>query len=362
MTTTAQAGILGYGLQADGLKGGAVDTWYRHKANVIGLGPVVEKQIPPPEIGGTNNPTGAYVSGTYYAGRISLTPRLEGDFGWLLLALAGACASGANATTGFTHRFTQLAGFPIFIPFMGFRRLIPGQNASVDVGDIGLDCLIQTAVFNFPQVGPMTLDLDVLGRDWLLDEAPDLWTWADQAEAYKSVPMVMKGSGIRWPNTAIFGGNPLPVTNARVTLNNNTTTVQEERIIGSYLPDDFATRQRTLSIEMTYKWANPDLYRFVLNGGDPAVTGFDPCIPNSDFELRIETPCDIDEGSVDHPWAFQVEAPNVSWQASPMQLSGDDILSFDVTGTAVEAASGAAEDYFVLLLENEQASYPLPAA
>jgi len=360
MTVTSQAGMVGSGIQANGLKGGAVSTWYRYKANVIGLGPVVEKQVPPPEIGGTNNPTGSYVSGTYYAGRVSLTPRLEGDFGWLLLAIAGDCVSAANATTGFTHRFAQSPTNPIFIPFLSFRRSIPGVTQDTDVGDIGKDCIIQTAVFNFPQVGPLTVDMDVMGRDWLLDDAPELWAWADIAEPYTSCPMVMKGSGIRWPNVALFGGNPLPVTNARVSLNNNTTTVQEERVIGSYFPDDFATRQRTLTVEMTYKWANPDLYRFVLNGGDPAVTGFDPCIPNSDFELRIESPCDIDEGVINHPWALQFEAPNMSWNASPLQLSGDDILTFDVTGTAVEAATGAAEDYFAILLENTQASYPMP--
>ncbi|MFC1976046.1 hypothetical protein ACFLXQ_06585 [Chloroflexota bacterium] len=41
-------------------------------------------------------------------------------------------------------------------------------------------------------------------------------------------------------------------------------------------------------------------------------------------------------------------------------MSGDDILTFDVTGTALEAASGLAENYFGFDLENEVVSYPMP--
>jgi hypothetical protein len=274
--------------------------------------------------------------------------------------MTGQVASAVNATTGYTHTFSQMAGYPAFIPWMGFRRYVPGVDNTTDVGDIGIDCLISSVTFNFPQVGPLSVDMDVQGRDWALDDAPDLWTWADVYEDYDSVPMVMKGTGIRLPNLALLGGNPLPATNARVTLANNTTTVQEERVIGSYFPDDFATRQRVLTVELTYKWSDPNLYRFILNGGNPADTDFSPCVPNSDFEIEVESPCDVDPGTIDFPWKFKISAPNVSWQATPLQLSGDDILTFDVTGTALEASTGLAEDYFSLDLENEVASYPMP--
>jgi hypothetical protein len=361
MSITAQTGLLGFGIQDDGRKGNPVQTWYRHKALFVGFGPDIQKEVAPPEIGGINNPTGAYKSGYYVGGRISFQPRLEGDFGWILLGATGEAISAANATTGFGHEFRQTANAS-FIPFMGFRRVIPGIDTDTDLGETLIDCVISTITLNFPQVGPLSVDIDTIGRDFLLDNAPDLFTWADVTEDYDSVPMVMKGSGLVLPNWIYGGGLPLPATSARVTLNNNTTTQQEERIIGAYNPDDWATRQRTLSVEFTYKWANPDLYRFIINGGDPATLDFQPCIEYTDLQLQVESPCDIEPGAVDFPWVFRVEAPKVDWRFDMLQLSGDDIINLNVTGVAIEADTALATDYFKFFLDNEQAAYALPAA
>jgi hypothetical protein len=361
MSVTAQAGLFGFGIQANGEKGQPVGTWYRHKALFAGYGPDVQKEVAPPEISGINNPTGAYKTGAGFGGRVSLQPRLEGDFGWLLLGAAGNCSSVANATTGFTHTFTQKPGNAIFIPFMGFRRVIPGRDTTKDLGETGKDCIIPTMVINYPQVGPLSTDLQILGREFLFDNAPDLFAWADVTENYDSVPMVMKGSGLLLPNWVFGGGVPLPATNARVTLNNNTSTPQEERVIGSYFPEDFTTRQRSLTIEFTYKWDNPDLYRFIINGGDPATLDFRPCCEYTDLQLEVESPCDISD-AVPFPWTFRIEAPKVDWRYDPIQLSGDELLMMNVTGVAVEADSTLAEDYFKFILSNAQASYPMPVA
>ena len=362
MTITSQAGIFGFGIQDDGVKGAAVQAWFRHKANTVSMAPVVEKDVPPPEISGANITTGSFISGTYYAGRVSLIPRLENYFGNLLLGAFGAVTSEANATTGFTNKFHLSAVYPAFVPFMKFRRLIPGRDAANEIGEVGNDAQINSITFNFPQVGPLSVDFDITGRFWTLDEAPDLWTWAGVTETFESVPMVMKGTGITMPNLALLGGVALPATNARVTLNNGTTTVREERIIGSYFPDDFATRQRTAEVTLTYKWADPNLYRFVLNGGDPAVAEFQPCVPNSDFAVEVETPCDIDEGTIDYPWKLRLDADNVSWEASPLTLSQDDILTFDVTGTIIEPTDGDITNYLSATMFNNINTYAIPTA
>ena len=361
MSVTSQGATVGWGLQSGGLKEAAIATWYRHKGMAIGISPNVQKQIAPPEIGGNNNPTGGFVSGSHVEGRLSVIPRLEGDFGWLLLAATGNCLSAANGTTGYSNRFRQAPGLATFLPFMGFRRIIPARTANGFLGEIFTDCIVSSMALTFPQVGYMSAEFDIIGRFWQFDNAPALWTWSDITEDFDSVPMVMKGSGIRLPNLAILNGEPLPATNARITLNNNTTTVREERVLGSYHPEDYTPKQRSLQLEFTYKWRDSGLYRFLLNGGDPATLDFQPCIPNSDFELRVESACDIDEGVINHPWALQIDAPNVMWQASPLQLSGDDLLMLQITGTAMEAASGLAEDYFGITVENEVSAYTVPA-
>lgn len=363
MTITAQAGIVGYGLNDNGAKGGAVQSWYRHRTLVAGMAPVVEQQVAPPEISGPNIPTGAYKSGNFYAGRFSIQPRLEGDFGWLLLGATGASASAAHGTIAGlnVHAFNMKPGAATFLPFMGFRRHIPGLSTADDDGDIGEDCVISAMTFNLPQVGPLSVDMDVVGRKGKMDDAPDLWTWADIVEPFESVPMVMKGSGIVLPSWTPGGGLALPITGARVSLANNTTSPQEERIIGSYNPDDFAVRQRSFTVELTYKWKDADLCRLVWNG-NAVGNDFYPCITTTDFQLRVESPCDIDPGTIDAPYALQFDAPKMFWQTQPLQLSGDDMVMLQIVGTALEPASTLPEDYYTITLENEQASYPLPTA
>ncbi len=362
MTITSQAGTIGFAIQDDGVKGGAVQTWYRHKALVASVAPVIQQEVAPPEISGPNIPTGAYKSGTFYAGRMAIQPRLEGDFGWLLLGSTGQVATAAHPTqTGvIQHVFTYADNLATFIPFMGFRRIIPGKDPLLtdDEGEIGIDCLISAVTFDFPQVGPLGVTFDVVGREWTLDDAPDLWTWADVPESYDSVPMVMKGTGITLPNWTPGGGTQLPITGARVTLANNTTSPQEERIIGSYNPDDFAVRQRSMIVEMTYKWENPDLCRLIANGNVGNL--FAACIDFTDFHLTVETPCDINPGTVDYPWALEFDAPNMFWQMQPVQLMGDDIIMLQIVGTAIEPASGLPQDYMSITLNNGQAAYVMP--
>jgi hypothetical protein len=359
MTITAQSGIMGFGLQP--AKGTLASTWYRHKALMVGFGPITPKDTAPPEIGGAPNPTGVFKTGAWYAGQATFQPRLEGDFGWLLLGLAGNVVSAANDSTGFTHLFTQKPGLggASFIPWMSFRRYLPGPDAANDMGDVGLDCLINAMTFNIPQVGPLSVQTAVTGRIPTLDDAPNLWTWADEYEDYDSVPMSMTGH-FKLPNFTPAAGASIPATGATVTITNGTTGVDEERVIGSYHPDDFATRQRVLQVQFTHKVNNYDLWRFIFNGGDPAEGGFKPCIQFSDFEVMVESPCDIEEGVTNFPWQLSIRAPKVSWEAGPVQLEGDSIISQQYTGLAVEADTGLPEDYFEIELRNTQASYPLP--
>ena len=327
----------------------------------MSVGPVVEKEVAPPKIGGSHNPTGAYKSGAFYAGRATVLPRLEGDIGWLLLGLAGAVAAPTTLGSGATqHVFSQApaaGGGPAFLPWMSFRRFIPGESSTSDLGDIGQDCVINSATFTLPQVGPVAMDLDITGRIPTLDDAPDIWTWDDVYEEFESVPMSMAGT-FRLPS---FAAGAQPATGARVTIMNNTTTVREERILGSYFPDDFAPRQRIFQVEWTYKWADPDLCRFIFNGGTPADANFAPCIDFSDCEIIVESPCDINPGTIDQPWRLRFYAPIVDWrEAGPIVLAGDEMLMQQYTGIAIETP-GVPETYFTITLENEQAtSYPIP--
>jgi hypothetical protein len=187
------------------------------------------------------------------------------------------------------------------------------------------------------------------------------WTWADVAEDFDSVPMSMKGGGLTI--AALNGGAALPLTQARVTLQNNTTSPDEEAIIGSYFAEDFTPKMRSLVFEATYKWKDAELYRYAYNGGDLASAVINPCLSYKNTVLTVESPCDIDPGTIDFPWKLQVIAPKVRWRMQgPPQLAGDELLQMQLVGTAVEADSGDPEDYFQFILDNEQTGYTLPIA
>jgi hypothetical protein len=370
MSLTSQSSIFGIALQVNGLKGGAAGPWYRFKTLAANGGPVLNEQMSPPEMGGNNNPTGMYLSSAGYNVNASLQPRLEGDFGWILLAAAGGAATVVDTPgTGVNrHTFSQAlaaAGGSKFLPFIQARRYIPGATPAAAVGDMGIDAVISALSLALAPGQPVKTDLAIIGREPRLttDSAPASgWTWADIAEDFDSVPMPMAGTANGLTVGSLNGGAALPLTAAKVTLQNNTTT-QEEAVINSYYLEDFTPKMRSLTFEATYKYKDPELYRYAFNGGNLASAVINPCLSYENTVLTVESPCNIDPGTIDFPWKLQIVAPKVRWRmAGPPQLAGDELIQLQLVGTAVEADTGNPEDYFQFILDNEQTGYALPTA
>ncbi|MCL4303187.1 MAG: hypothetical protein KJ077_46305 [Anaerolineae bacterium] len=367
MSITSQGGIFGLALQIGGLKGGAAGPFYRYKTLAANLGPIINEQMSRPEMGGNNNPTGLYLSSAGYGGSVSLQPRLEGDFGWILLAACGAATTvvdtpGASVNR---HTFSQAlaaAGGSKFLPFVQTRRFIPGATAPAAIGDYGIDCVLSALSMSLAPGQPVQAEIAIQGREPRLTTtgAPASgWTWSDVAEDFDSVPMPMKAGGLTI--AGLGGGNPLPLTAARVTLQNNTTSPDEEAVINSYYAEDFTPKMRTLTFEATYKWRDAELYRYAYNGGDLNSAVINPCLSYKTTTLTVESPCNIDPGTIDFPWRLQVVAPNVRWRMQgPPQLAGDELIQMQLVGTAIEADSGDPEDYFQFILDNEVVAYALP--
>lgn len=368
MSITSQSGIFGLSLQLNGLKGQAASTnWYRYKTLAANIGPILNEQMSKPEMGGTNNPTGLYLSSAGFGGSASLQPRLEGDFGWILLAAAGGAATVVDTPgTGVNrHTFSQAlaaAGGSKFLPFFQARRYIPGATAAAAVGEIGIDCVLSSLDLSLAPGQPVQAELSIQGREPRLTTtaAPASgWTWADIAEDFDSVPVPMRAGGVTIAD--LNSNNPLPLTSAKVTLQNNTTSPDEEAVINSYYPEDFTPKMRTLTFEATYKWRDAELYRYAYNGGDLTSAVINPCLTYKNTVLTVQSPCDIDPGTIDFPWQLQVVAPRVRWRMQgPPQLAGDELIQLQLVGTAIEAESGDPEDYFQFILDNTQTAYALP--
>jgi hypothetical protein len=171
----------------------------------------------------------------------------------------------------------------------------------------------------------------------------------------------MKAGGVTI--TDLGGDNPLPLTSAKVTLQNNTTSPDEEAVINSYYAEDFTPKMRTLALEATYKWKDPELYRYAYNGGNLASAVINPCLSYKTTVVSVESPCNIDPGTIDLPWKLDIVAPKVRWRMQgPPQLAGDEIIQLQLVGTAIEADTGQPEDYFQFILDNEQTGYVIPVA
>lgn len=371
MSISSQGGIFGIALQVNGLRGGAAGPWYRFKTLAANVGPTLNEQMSRPEMGGNNNPTGLYLSSAGYGGSASLQPRLEGDLGWMLLAACGGCASVADTPgTGVNrHSFSQAlvaAGGSKFLPFIQARRYIPGLTPAQAVGDMGIDCVISTLGLSMAPGQPVQAEIAIQGREPRLTTsgAPASgWTWADVAEDFDSVPMPMAGTANGLTIADLNSNNPLPLTQARVTLQNNPTSPDEEAVINSYYAEDFTPKMRSLTFEATYKWRDAELYRYAYNGGNLASAVINPCLSYKNTVLTVQSPCNIDPGTIDFPWRLQIVAPRVRWRmAGPPQLAGDELIQMQLQGTAVEADSGDPEDYFQFILDNEQTGYVLPIA
>lgn len=95
MSVTGQAGVFAYGIQS--AKGTLASTWYRHKAMDISFGAQQDAKTFPLEVGGIITPTGSYKGMVYGGGGVTINPRLNNQYGWLLKGALGSVTTGTDA-------------------------------------------------------------------------------------------------------------------------------------------------------------------------------------------------------------------------------------------------------------------------
>jgi len=345
MTVLASTGVLSYGKQS--AKGSAATTWYRHRATDIDFGPVQTMAAIPLEVGGTVVPTGSYKQGAYVAGGATLHPRMEGDFGWIMEGLMGSVATSAGPVTDtYDHKF-EFATDNASLPWMSVRKYVPGSST---MGEVGVDCKVASVTMTFPQNGIMQARVDWLGITPSWETNPS-WTYSDGFEDYTSIPVTSQTAcSITLPE---FSASELPVTALTVTMTNNLTTPQQEMVIGSQHPDDFAVVSRAATIRATVKWSDPDLYRTLYTGGTGGVAWSDACY-YSDFKALVQSPYNI-VGTT--PYELVINASNVAWQIDgPVRLAGGDLLMLNLMGTVVEEDAGG-DNYLDFVTRNGQVNY-----
>ena len=358
MAVTAADGILSFGAQT--AKDTVSATYYQHRASDINLGILSDDRIGPPEIGGISVPTIPYRAGVMAAGGATLNPRLEDTFGWLLHGAVGAVTSTADenvfgtADTGYVHHEFTLPTPSTALPYMTFRKHVPGLVSGDELGEVYENCKITSLAFMLPNDGLIQARVDVLGtaEDTQYSD-PTGWSYENTLmEDYQSIPIgSVVGGYLQVPD---YSGTDLPVTQARAILSNTPLPPAEEKNFGSPYLDAVTIVNRAFAIDMILKWRDQDLYRSIITGSTTA-TQWTAAVWEEDLDIFMVSPADI--SGLANPYACRIEAASVMYRVAGLALSGQDAISLRVVGTAIAPVSG---EYVTIHLGNEVTNYTWP--
>lgn len=357
MAVTAQTGILSWGGQSG--KGTIASTFYQHRAADIDLSTTSDDRLGPPEVGGINTPTIPYRAGVLVSGGATINPRLEDTLGWLLHGALGAWTSTADenvfgtADTGGVHHVFTFASDAGYVPYMSFRKYIPGETSTDDLGETFLDCKVVNMALALPNDGLINARVDVLGREPGFDDDPT-WTYGNtQLEDYQSIPIgSVTGGYLKVPN---FSATALPITAANVTLTNAPLDIRQEKNYGSPYLDEVTVIGRSLTVDLIVKWKDPQLYLAILTG---STTGTEwtaaPWVEDFDVYSLSTNPI----SGLISPYQLRVQAPEVMYQVQGgIRLAGNNAVMMRIQGTAIAPSSG---DYVTIDMFNEATDYTWP--
>lgn len=349
MAVTAQSGIFSWGMQA--AKDTLATNFYQHRAADIDLAAISDDRLGPPEVGGIPVPTFPYRAGIMAAGGATINPRLENTFGWLLLGAAGLATfttdknlQGTTVTGFYSHtfNFSTVAGY---VPWMSFRKLIPGASSTEYLGESYEDCKIVSLALALPNDGPVNARVDVLGRTVEFNDAAESWSYENaEFEDYESIPIsCVTGGYIEVPD-----GTVLPITQATVTLANQPLDIRQEKVYGSPYLEDVTVIGRQLSVDMICKWTDPELYLSILTGsttGTNLVWTAAPWVQSLDI-LSLSSR----DAVTGQPYQLRVEAPSVMYQiVGGIRLAGNGAVMMRIQGTALAPSTG---NYYKISLGN----------
>lgn len=363
MTVAASNAEFGIAPQASGKLGSATFvpasyTWRRYKVTRVGFGTQQVQQNFPQEIGGGLTPTGAYKGGVFMAGEVDMLPRVNNVMGFLFYALMGNVSSvtgkdmhGATVTGANTHIFNYNATNTV--PWFSAFKKIPGATASDAFGETAVDCVATSLRLQMNAAGKLTARMGFTGRRPFYEENPSR-SWNNSLEDHTTVPEACNA-------TFALGANAPAVLSATLEINNQMSNPQQEMIIGSLYPDDFIPLQRTATIRIVTKWANPDLLQLVLTGSSSGTTWSSTPYEttsagvNWGFLMQADAPSTIGGSSPTTAYSFAVRANKVTWLPNgPTELTAGGMVTQEFVGTVSEPSSG---DYLQIVLQNGQTSY-----
>jgi hypothetical protein len=353
MATTAQAGTVGFGPQP--AMGTLATDWYRHRATLVDLAVQDPQQEGAPEVGGLPVPTFPYKTGPMVGGGLTLQPRLIDTLGWLLYGVLGDVDSDEDPGGSgiYNHVFKMASGNETYVPWMSFRKHIPrrGADAATDLGEIYKDCKVMGFTLNLPNSEPLTARVDVSGREFEFDYAPDAWTWENTFEHWESIPVACQVGGFLNIDDVEF-----PVVQASVGFQNVPLDPRQERVYGSPFLEDITVLQRRMVYDMTVKWNNPDLYTEIVTGASDG-SEWSSAPKTASFSVKAVSSVNMPDET--EQYSLQIDADEVMMSLQGgITLAANQAIMMRFTGVALESDT----NFCSATLRNKIASYAWPAS
>lgn len=358
MSVASQSAIISIGRQAQFIgEGTAFDEaihvpggFYRIRAPRVNFGPIDDSQDFPMEVGGDIVPTGVFKQGVAVAGQIEMLPRTELSTAMLAyhamgkheveadVDLDGTAAVGVNV-----HNFT-LGDVSSILPWLAFRKVVQGEGAGNRIGETYFDCLLSGLEFIVPNRGKVMARVSAFGRDYVMADDAETGTWT--YENYPSGGTFEDSSTVPEAGRGFMkiGGTQYPAVGVQIGMMNQLSTPDEEQVIGSFKMESIVPKARTLTIQWTYKWKDPTLWRKILNGGVAANDVWDsaPFLTsgaNTAFTARFLAPKKI--STTDVHYGLEVNASKVVWRAGGApELAAGGIVLLPIVGTAIDPGNG----------------------
>jgi hypothetical protein len=355
MTVVSQRGGIAWALQTrkveDAVFSPAEDVsgsgWKKHKAILADLGLQEMADQFPLEVGSGLVSPGMYKSGVFVGGTFRVLPRLQGAIGALLLALSGDFSA-------LGHSGTDLSGACFYVkqseqtrvPWLALRKYTPASTGGDDMTEFMIDSKMAAATFTIPGTGPAVAEFGYVGRRPFSVDNENVEGDASLYEDITGVPMSCRGS-VTLPSTVVTPARA-KFTGAQITLGNGMTTPEQEMVIGSYYPDDFAVLGRSAAIRMVYKWYDRELYLKLRYGN--ALGAWDPNVIYGPLTIRSQATKTI---LADHNgYAIEFYFPKVAFMVGQPTLAPQQMLQVEVTAIMAETDDAAGSPWEIRLLNN----------
>jgi len=270
---------------------------------------------------------------------------------------------GWEDTATYANVFTLDPLHPARVKWMGFRKFVPGgddDSADYGLGETYDDCKILGLGMTLPNDGLISSQLSILGRTFRMEEDPTWgitsgsaggWNVANgEFETYESIPIGCQTAG--YIQIPAFDGIELPVLNGAITIANAPIDARYERIFGSPYMQGVTIGSRSIAVDLTVVWRNPDLYRMILTG---SRTGLEWSAKpfTTRVDILAESPDYIPGTHV--KYGIRAELANVMLaMQGAIPLAGNEAIAMRFSGVALDVPT---EDYAQFTLTNAVNGY-----